>query len=363
MRLNFKFLRSIDWFLLLIPLILVILGLAIIYSLTYNSENKLYISQLIFVGVGLGFMGLTSFVDYRFFKGSAYTWYGIGIFLLILVLVIGKTVFGAKSWIDLGFYDLQPSEFFKIFLIIGLGAFLSDKVGELNFKNLIKALGLIAIPVGLTMLQPDFGTAMILTVIGLGMIFATRIQTKYIVTFAVIVGLSLPVGWFALKDYQKERIMNFLNPTSDPYGSGYNVTQSIITVGNGGIFGQGFGHGAQSGLNFLPVAHTDFVFAGIAEATGFVGSVVLLLLFFIFLLRTLMLVKKSRDSFGSLVAVGVATFILVQLIINIGMNIGLLPVTGIPLPFISYGGTSLVTILIATGILQSIHIRHKKMKF
>jgi rod shape determining protein RodA len=166
-----------------------------------------------------------------------------------------------------------------------------------------------------------------------------------------------------MKDYQRQRIMTFLDPASDPYGSGYNVTQSLITVGSGGMWGRGFGHGPQSQFNFLPVAHTDFVFAGIAEATGFVGSVVLLVLFAIFFLRIVSLSKLSRDNFGSIFALSIAAIILAQFIINVGMNIGLMPVTGITLPFISYGGSSLIIMLACVGILQSIYIRHKKINF
>lgn len=363
MKIDFKSLKLIDWFLYILPMIFVVLGLAIIYSLTYYSNIKTFYSQLTFAAVGTILMIVFTFLDYRQLKAASKVLYFVGIGLLVLVLVVGKHTFGASRWIDLGFFDFQPSELFKLILIIFLSSYLSDKIGKLKLKHILFALICTFVPVGLVMMQPDLGTAIIFMLIFVVLLFSCKLSTKQIIAFIILISVAIPTGWYFLKDYQRERLVVFLNPSHDPYGAGYNITQSLITVGSGGLWGKGFGHGPQSQLNFLPVAHTDFVFAGTAEAIGFAGSTVLLVLIMVFLLKVIGLTKVSKDNFGSLVAIGIATMIFFQALINIGMNIGLMPVTGIPLPFISYGGSSLVVMLMAVGILQSIHFRHKKITF
>lgn len=361
MKLNLKSLKCIDWLLYALPVIFVVLGVSIIYSLTYYSNINLFYSQLTFAIIGLILMIVFSFLDYKYLRSMTWVLYFIGLASLVLVLFWGKTTFGATRWINFGFFDFQPSELFKLILVIVLSGYLADKIGRIRFKHIIVCFIVTIIPTILVMLEPDLGTAIIFVLVVLSCFFASRLNFRQIIIFILVVVLFLPIGWFVLKDYQRQRIATFLNPSSDPYGSGYNITQSLITVGSGGIWGRGFGHGPQSQFNFLPVAHTDFVFAGIAEATGFVGSVVLLLLFAILLIKIISLSKLSQDGFGSIFTIGIATIILVQVIVNIGMNIGLAPVTGMPLPFISYGGSSLIIMLISIGILQSIHLRQKRM--
>lgn len=363
MKLNLKSIKVIDWTLYVLPIIFVILGISIIYSLTYYSNVDLFYGQLEFAIAGIVVMIALSFLDYRYLRSISWILYFIGLVTLILVLILGKTSFGSTRWIDLGFFDFQPSELFKVILAITLANYYSDKVGKIDFKSIINGFIITLIPMVLVMLQPDLGTSIMFMLIFFACIAACKLSFKQIMTFVLIMVVTIPLGWFVMKDYQRQRIMTFLDPASDPYGSGYNVTQSLITVGSGGMWGRGFGHGPQSQFNFLPVAHTDFVFAGIAEATGFVGSVVLLVLFAIFFLRIVTLSKLSRDNFGSIFALAIAAIILAQFIINVGMNIGLMPVTGITLPFISYGGSSLVIMLACVGILQSIYIRHKKISF
>ncbi len=363
MKFNFKSIKIFDWLLYILPIIFVVLGISIIYSLTYYSNVKLYYNQIVFAIVGFVLMVALSFFDYRYIRSISWVLYFVGLGTLILVLVLGKTSFGATRWISFGFFDFQPSELFKIILAIVLANYYSDKVDKLNLRYILIGFVVTAIPTGLVMLQPDLGTAIMFILIFFASLIACRLKFRQIIVFIIMFLIALPIGWFSMHDYQRQRIMTFIDPTSDPYGSGYNVTQSLITVGSGGIWGKGFGHGPQSQFNFLPVAHTDFVFAGIAEATGFAGSVVLILLFAIFLLRVINVSKLSRDNFGSIFAICIATIILAQLIINIGMNIGLMPVTGIPLPFISSGGSSLIIMLISVGILQSIYMRHKKISF
>lgn len=363
MKLSFRSIRVIDWILYILPIIFAVLGISIIYSLTYYSNVKLFYNQFIFAIIGIIGMVLLSLLDYRYLRSISWVLYFVGIGMLILVLVLGKTTFGATRWISFGFFDFQPSELLKIILAITLANYFSDKVGKIEIKQILTGLMITIIPVILVMLQPDLGTAIIFILIYLSCLFACKLNFKQIVCFILIIIAFIPMGWLVMKDYQKQRIMTFLNPTSDPYGSGYNVTQSLITVGSGGIWGRGFGHGSQSQFNFLPVAHTDFVFAGIAEATGFVGSVVLLLFFAMLILKIISISKLSRDNFGSIFAICIATIILAQVIINVGMNIGIMPVTGIPLPFISSGGSSIIVMFLSIGILQSIFIRHKKMSF
>lgn len=363
MRINFKFFRAIDWLLYVIPIILTIIGIAIIYSLTYYSNIKLFYYQIFFAVIGIIMMIIFSLIDYRHFKSMSLNIYVVGIILLLIVFILGKTSFGATRWISLGLFDLQPSELMKLFIVIFLSSYLADKIGEISFKNVIISLLATAIPAVLVIIQPDLGSAIIIILAAIAIILSCKIKITQLLIYILIAMLCLPLGWFMLKDYQKQRLMTFMEPSSDPYGSGYNVSQSLITVGSGGLWGQGFGRGAQSQLNFLPVAHTDFVFAGYAEATGFVGSVVLLFLFFLLILKIINVAKISKDNFGLLIAIGIASIIFFQVIINIGMNIGLMPVTGIPLPFVSYGGSSLIFMDICIGILQSIYLRQRKFSF
>jgi rod shape determining protein RodA len=363
MKINYKSILGIDWVLLILPIIFVLLGISIIYSLTYYSSIKLFYNQVFFVVVGIVLMIFLAIMDYRYLKSISWFLYFLGIGFLILVLVFGKTSFGATRWIDLGFFDFQPSELFKIVTVIVLANYLSDKIGKIKLKHILFSLVIIFPPTFLVMMQPDLGTAIIFVLIALSSIFACKLSKKQILSFLIVILLMIPSGWMMLKDYQKQRVLTFINPSNDPYGSGYNVTQSLITVGSGGVWGRGFGHGPQSQLNFLPVAHTDFVFAGIAEATGYIGSTILIVLFALLLARIISLSRIFSDNFSSIYAIGIATIVFAQVVVNIGMNIGIMPVTGIPLPFISYGGSSIVVMLIAIGILQSMYLRNTKSRF
>ncbi len=363
-RLRFKLPKTFDWILFIIPILLLCTGIAVIYSLTYyNDQIHLLHNQIIFAVIGIILMIVLTFVDYRNYKNIAWIFYLVGIILLVLVLFIGKTSFGAKRWIDLIFFDLQPSEFIKLFLIFALAALFADYIGKISIQRLIFGLILIAIPVFLILRQPDFGSAIVLVAISLGIILYSRLSMKQLITVILMILISLPTAWMFLKDYQRARIYTFLNPTLDRFGAGYNVIQSMITVGSGGLFGKGFGHGPQSQLNFLPVAHTDFIFSGFAETAGFLGSIVLILIFAILIFRIVNVAKISKDYFGMLLAVGIGVMFLFQIFVNIGMNIGIMPVTGITLPLVSYGGSSMILNLASIGILQSIYLRHKKITF
>lgn len=356
--------KTIDWILYLIPVILMAAGLAVIYSFTYyNDKIYLFYNQIIYAVIGLALMIFLTFLDYRNFKGLAIYLYLIGLGLLVLVLFYGSSAFGATRWLDLGIFQLQPSELVKVFLVIFLARLFADKMGDIRFRDIIWAGFLTFIPALLILRQPDFGTVAVLCIGALAVILASKVKKVHLLAILAVVLVALPVIWFSLKDYQKERIHTFLSPSADPFGAGYNVLQSTITVGSGGLLGRGLGHGPQSQLNFLPIAHTDFIFAGLAEASGFIGSIVLIGLFVFLIIRMVKVARISKDNFGTLLAVGFAAILIFQMIVNIGMNLGIMPVTGIPLPFVSYGGSSLIMNLAMIGILQSIYLRHKKITF
>jgi len=282
--------------------------------------------------------------------------------LLIAVLIFGTKVFGATRWIDLGVFQLQPSELLKASIILFAASLLArGTVGW--WKTLIWVVAMVAVPIGLVLRQPDLGTAIVIGVIFISLFFSWPIARRVkLITFILILAI-LPLGWLIMKDYQHQRIYTFINPGRDPYGSGYNVIQSLIAVGSGGVWGRGLGNGPQSQLNFLPVAHTDFIFAGWAESTGFVGAMGLIIVLALLNWRIYHVAVVAKDAFGKYLAIGFGAIITAQIVINIGMNLGLAPVTGIPLPFVSYGGSSLVINFMMMGIMQSIYLRHKKITF
>lgn len=356
--------RSIDWVLYFLIILLLIFGLVIIFSVTYHtSKQNLAISQAIYAILGIGLLVLFTFIDYRTLSSASYVLYLAGIALLILVFILGKTKLGSTRWIDFGFFNFQPSELFKVILILTLSNFLAKKE-EILISDFLLYLGIIALPVVLVLLEPDLGTALIYIIIGIVLFIACRTKEIYLLITGLIFAILLPIFWFfILKSYQKTRILTFLDPSKDPFGSGYNVLQSTISVGSGGLLGRGLGHGPQSQLNFLPIQHTDFIFATLAEELGFIGASFLLILFLILIIRIVNIGAQARDALGRYLAFGVAAMILFQILINVGMNIGIMPVTGIPLPLISHGGSSLFSTLIALGIVGSIFIRRKTISF
>jgi len=360
-----KFPRDFDWMILFSVLILVCLGVVIIYSTSYNEpgSKNLALYQGIFAGIGIIIAFLLASIDYRAIKNYYIILYIIGILLLVLVLILGKTVFGATRWINLGFFQLQPSEIFKLILILFLARILSDQPSELNFRRLLFIIFLVVVPTILVLMEPDLGTALVFIAVTIGMFIAANLRKIYLLGMGIFTIAVSPVIWFLMRDYQRQRILSFLNPASDPFGAGYNVLQSIIAVGSGQFYGRGLGQGSQSQLNFLPIKHADFIFAVFAEELGFVGALILLLLFILLIIRVIRIARLAADDFGMLIAVGICVMFIFQILVNIGMNIGIMPVTGIPLPFVSSGGTSLIVNLVAIGILFSIILRHRKLVF
>lgn len=353
---------GIDWSLYIIPALLAFLGIIIIFSVSYTTRSDLVISQIIYFILGLALAIFLTFLDYRNLRGMSFFLYLIVLGLLIVVLVVGGQTFGATRWLDFNFFQLQPSEIGKLVILLFLARILSE-IEELHFKEIMLLLMIVVLPIILILLQPDFGTAIVILIELIILLFFSNI--KKIILVAILGGLLVlaPLGWHFLKPYQKERIYTFINPAEDPYGSGYNVTQAKITVGSGGLWGQGIGQGTQIQLNFLPVAHSDFIFASTAEAVGFVGSSFLIILLIFLVVRMINVARLAKDSFGFYFAIGWSFILLFQVFINIGMNMGIMPVTGIPLPFVSYGGSSMLTNMAAIGILQSIYLRHRKISF
>jgi len=358
-----KFLQ-LDWVMLIAVFLLIVIGLMALFSIS-NVDNKLNLiyfnKQISALVIGLVTMILLSFYDYRIFNSFSTKFYFLSIFILTAILFIGTTVRGTTGWIGFSKFNVQPVEIVKIIMIIFLASFLSKKKNELqNYIKIITSIVLISIPVFLVIKQPDFGSSLVIVGIWIIMLLVSGISKKSIVALFLFLAVLSTGGYFILKDYQKDRIATFINPQNDPLGSGYNVIQSIVAVGSGGVFGKGLGHGSQSQLNFLPEKHTDFIFAVISEELGLVGSGIVLFLFLVIFYRLKETAKLARDNFGYLIVAGVMAMIIVQVFINVGMNIGIAPVTGVPLPLVSYGGSSLVSVLASLGLVQSIYMKRIK---
>ncbi|MFZ6036209.1 MAG: rod shape-determining protein RodA [Patescibacteria group bacterium] len=360
----FHALAKADWPLLIVVLFLVVIGMVGIYSVEVTADEPDYalvIRQAIFFVVGMAFMIFVLAIDYRQIRGWSWVLFGLSTALLVGVLAFGTTIRGTKGWFmlvgDLGF---QPVELVKIFVIIVLAKLLYDWRGEIHrLQHLVQLLGLVGVLIGLVLIQPDFGSAFIIGSITLGLLGIIRMPRKFLVWLLVGLVIMSVLGWqFVLRDYQKERILTFLQPDRDPYGSGYNIKQSIIAVGSGNLFGRGLALGPQSRLNFLPVQETDFIYAVIAEQLGLIGSGLIIVLFVVLVYRLVGIARRARDDFGLFMVMGTVIYFCAQAVMNIGMNVGLLPIAGVPLPFVSYGGSSLVASLILVGLVQSVHIHN-----
>jgi rod shape determining protein RodA len=296
---------------------------------------------------------LLSFVDYRIYVRYSKLVYVVTIIALILPFIFGAVTRGSQRWLQIGPAMLQPSELAKPLLILFFAALFS-KESAISYRKLSLGITLISVPVLLVFKQPDLGTATVLFLSFLGILFASKVSWKIIFSLLSALVVATPLSWFLAKDYQRQRLLSFLSPLSDPLGSGYHVIQAKVAVGAGQLFGRGLGKGTQSHLRFLPEKHTDFIFASLAEELGFLGSLCVLALFGLLLQRILKIGENSRDQFGFLVCIGVFFLIFCQSFINIGINLGLLPVTGITLPLLSYGGSSLLATTICLGIVQNV---------
>ncbi len=361
--------KELDYFLILLSVVCTVFGIVMISSAVYSTADggKFVIIQSIAAGIGLILMGIFTAINFEK-VGSAWKYIYLGcIFLLILVLIIGtgEEDTGSKSWIRFGPIGIQPSEFVKIGFIITFSKVVSDMGDKINEpKNVLLLLCHLGILLLLIMMQPDFGTAMVFISIFVGIVFSAGISYKYIITAAGTVIGAIPMVWFfLLKEYQKNRIRVFLNPESDPLHSGYHVIQSKIAIGSGQVFGKGLYEGTQTQFGYLPVKHTDFIFAVVGEELGLIGCLVVTALLFAFVYKCISNSTRVKSDMSKYICIGVACMFLAHIFENIGMCIGLMPVTGIPLPFFSYGGSSLITNYAAVGLVLSVYMRKKSISF
>ncbi len=349
-----KFLNPVNWPILLSSLLLITIGILVIYSSSY----ELSIQQLIFTIVGIGIFVFVANLDLHLFEKFIKPLYFFTILLLIAVYILGIETRGSIRWIPLGFFNIQPSEFAKPVLILLLALFWSRNAP--SWKNIFKSLLWIFPFVFLIFKQPDLGSTLTLVAIWLGMLFSSSVPVKKVIILILIAFIVLPTSWVFLRDYQKQRVIGFLQPSVDPLGRGYNLIQSTIAVGSGQIYGRGLGRGTQSRLQFLPEFRTDFIFASIAEEMGLVGSLIILSIYLFLLTYCLKIASDTEDRFNFSLIIGVLSMLLFQVFVNIGMNIGILPITGITLPLISYGGSSLIATLFCLGIVASVSKKKKR---
>jgi len=368
--------RHFDWVLLLTVVLLVGYGVTMIYSATRNAEDTALVEattrQLVWAIVGLGVLIGAAAIDYRIWGGIRRIVYLVALLLLVIALALGQSQIGeVRRWIPLTFFDVQPSEAAKILVVLALAQYLANHEDDMGrLRVVLSAVALVALPTLLVFMQPNLSTAILLFVVGAAMIYAAGLRWQHLAAFGATGIAALPLAWFAFQGYMREnlpyvqeRLLVFLIPTHAP-DKRYNIDQALISIGSGGFFGKGFANPSSlSQLHFLRVRHTDFIFSVIAEELGMLGALILFALFVLLLFRLLRIAALSRDSFGRYIVIGFTMMIFFQAAVNMAMNLNLLPVAGLPLPFISYGGSSLVTLMLALGIAESVAMRHKKLEF
>jgi rod shape determining protein RodA len=371
-----RFWRQIDYLFLLAIAGLVGYGLLMIHSATCSPSCDHFLPttswatrQGLYALAGFGAMALAASIHYRVYRSLAYTFYlgALGLLVAVLLFGSGDVEYGARRWIRLGLFDLQASEVTKIALILALARFLTDREGPLSFRRTVASAFLLIPPLALVYLEPNLGTALLFIFLWFGLIVMAGARPLHLGIILLLAVLIAPGGWMLMRDYQRARVETFfatvINPENDPFGEGYNILQARISIGSGGMFGQGWLQGTQTQLDYLKVKQSDFIFSVLAEEMGFVGAMVLFLLFIVLLFRVMRVVDKAPDGFGRVVAFGVGWVVLFQAFVNLGANLTVLPVTGVPLPLVSFGGSSMLTFLTAFGILQSILIRSQKRRF
>lgn len=358
-----SYLKGIDWPLATEVLGLSVIGFFVVFSATsHNGDiSQLWKKQLFWFCISLFGMWLFSKIDYRFWIEASYIFYWVSIVSLLAVLVIGDETNGARRWIKLGILSYQPSELAKLSVLLVLARYIGSKTVELFYLGkLFFLMAMLGLPLVLILKQPDLGSALLLVPVSIILMYVGGVPVKWL-SWLFALGLSsCPLIWHFLKDYQRERLEVFVNPQDDPLGAGYNIIQSMIAIGSGGISGKGYMQGTQTQLSFIPEHHTDFIFSVVGEEWGFVGCAVVLGLYYFMIQRSFGISRKARDREGSLLALGIASMFTVQIIINVGMTVGLLPVTGLTLPFISYGGSSLMFSYAAVGILLNISYANRR---
>ena len=363
--------RAYDLQLTVYAALLAAVGLVMAYTnsieagTTVLEPGSIFQRALMWTGIGLVVFLVMTVFDYRWLKTLAWPLYVVNVGLLVMTLAIGSGVGGSARWVELGPFTFQFSELAKILMIIVLATYLGNREGRLDSLGAILGACILMVPpLILVMMQPDLGTSLVLASILAGMLFMSGASLRWLLVGALGVVAAVPIAWaYVLRDYQKDRILTFLNPTADSQGSGWQVLQSQTTVGSGGLLGTGLTNGAQARGGFLPVQESDFVFAVLAQELGFLGTLVVFILFTALLWRILTCAWRSRDPFGTLFGAGLASAILFQVFVNVGMVIGITPVTGIPLPFISHGGASLISLAIGLGVIQSINLRQHRAEW
>jgi rod shape determining protein RodA len=361
--------RNFDFLLLITTISIMAIGIALIYSATISTEahdpllERSFFRQILSASSGLLLLLIAAALNYQFLGSIHWLIYIVALGILGIVLMIGQVGFGAQSWLTWR-RAVQPSELVKVLLIVFLAKYLAEYEERIQEPQWLLFSALLMLPpIFLIYRQPDLGTAIVLVAIWIGMVFTAGVRFLYLGLLGIGTAAIAPVIWFSLKDYMKQRILVFLNPASDVSGISYNAQQALISIGSGGWFGKGFLHGTQSQLYFLRVRHTDYVFSVLCEEFGFIGALTLLALLVILLWRILRAASMAQDAFGRLIACGVATMIFFQSFVNIAVNVGLLPVTGLTLPLVSYGGSSLWATLLGIGLVESVAMRHKKLEF
>lgn len=357
--------KRLDLNFILVIFALNVIGLINLYSATHGPHSldvePLFISQFIWLGIGWSVFFIVTLIDYAIVSRMAFWVFVLNFGALLYTALFGTVALGAQRWINLGFFRYQPSETMKLALIMLLAKILANRnsAGQgMGMKELATPLVILLIPFGLVVEQPDLGTGMMLAAIGGSMIIFTKVKKWIIAVVLGIVIITAPIAWqFGLREYQKNRILTFLSPTNDPRGTGYNSIQSKIAVGSGRFLGKGFRKGTQSQLEFLPERHTDFIYSVLSEEHGFVGSMMTIGLFCMLFILGLRISMNARDKFGALLCVGVLSYVFWHMFVNIGMVIGLLPIVGVPLPLLSYGGSSMLTTMAGLGLVSSVAYR------
>jgi len=357
-----RLILNFDWTLLITVVFVSIMGVLNLYSSTYphtGSGVPLFMKQIYWFLVGVSLAAVILLFDYRTFIRYAYPFYIFCLFLLFMVMIFGRTTSGSQRWLQLGFFSFQPSELMKLALILAFTRYFTENENPLGygFWDLLVPFLILAIPLALIFKQPDLGTTGLLFLISFSILAFMGLRPRTWLTLGAACTVAAPIFWHFLKDYQKTRLLTFINPDLDPLKTGYHITQSKIAVGSGTIWGKGWLKGTQSQLHFLPEQHTDFVFSVWAEEWGFFGSFLLLFLFLLFISRGLKIANTSKDRAGAILAIGISAMLFWQLFINVGMVVGIVPVVGVPLPLFSYGGTSVIATLMGIGILMNISMR------
>ncbi|HWD26203.1 MAG TPA: rod shape-determining protein RodA [Rhizomicrobium sp.] len=353
---------EVNWGLVLLISIVAFIGLAMLYSVAGGSIHPWALSQSWKVAIGLMILVVAAMVDIRSWLSFAYPLYGASLLMLIAVVIAGHVGKGAERWVTLGPLGLQPSEFMKVTLVLALSRFLHGKSVEDVSKPLNLALGLaiIGIPAVFVVLQPNLGTTLIILGDGTSLLFLAGLSWWWIAPTVAAIAAAVPVAWrFVLHDYQKRRVLTFLNPESDALGAGWNITQAKIAIGSGGVTGKGFLGGTQSKLNFLPEKQTDFIFTNFAEEFGFTGCIALLILFAVIIGYGVQIAGSARSQFGRLLAMGLTLNFFFYIMINASMVMGLIPVVGIPMPLVSYGGSAMFSVMWGFGLLMSVHVHRQ----